>query len=328
MLARVADLMRMIDFEKTRRVSLLIFGWYMFSISLQVYNKWLFSPTHNDFHYPLFTTMIHMFIQSLLSTLAVKFIYPELQPKKSPSKQQYLINIIPCGLATGLDIGLSNSSLKYISLSFYTMVKSAAPVFILLFAVLFKLEKFSTKLTASIMVIVIGVIIMVSNETKFNMFGYFEIQLATVLSGLRWSLTQLLLKNHELGLDNPLATSMYLSPVVGGSLLFASMIVEDWVHIFNAPQFENMSMAVFLISSILGGGCLAFMMINVEFQLICTTSVMTLSVAGIFKEVLTIIASVTIFGDVLTTNVLLGLIISIVGIAGIIRLTKRTTMLG
>lgn len=37
------------------------------------------------------------------------------------SKMFYLTRIAPCGAATGLDIGLGNTSLKFISLTFYSM---------------------------------------------------------------------------------------------------------------------------------------------------------------------------------------------------------------
>jgi drug/metabolite transporter (DMT)-like permease len=65
-----------------------------------------------------------------------------------PSVKDYLLKVVPCGLATGLDIGLSNNSLKYITLSLYTMVKSSAPIFVLLFAFLFRLEKPTFKLVS------------------------------------------------------------------------------------------------------------------------------------------------------------------------------------
>lgn len=40
------------------------------------------------------------------------------------TKQFYLTRIGPCAAATGLDIGLGNMSLKFISLTFYSMLSS------------------------------------------------------------------------------------------------------------------------------------------------------------------------------------------------------------
>lgn len=107
----------------------------------------MFSPEHLDFHFPLFTTCGHMIVQFSLASLVLLFI-PSLRPRhdsisnphgeqaveteqveqhttdsKKPlmTKLFYFTRIGPCGLATGLDIGLGNMSLKYISLTFYSM---------------------------------------------------------------------------------------------------------------------------------------------------------------------------------------------------------------
>jgi len=123
------------------------------------YNKWMFDPKHLDFKFPLFTTCTHMIVQFSLASL-VLFAFPNLRPVgffgKSAStdpqpedpeidhfmgagssieerkKQQagimtkwfYATRVGPCGAATGLDIGLGNMSLKFITLAFYSMLGS------------------------------------------------------------------------------------------------------------------------------------------------------------------------------------------------------------
>lgn len=49
--------------------------------------------------------------------------------------------VLPNGVCTGLDIGLSNFSLALITLSFYTMCKSTVPVYLLGFAFIWGIEK-------------------------------------------------------------------------------------------------------------------------------------------------------------------------------------------
>jgi hypothetical protein len=93
-------------------VLMLILSWYTTSISLHLYNKWLFSNTHNNFNFPLFTTMIHMIIQGGMSFIVLKYLFPSLKPARLPSRADYLYRVVPCGIATALDIGLSNSSMK------------------------------------------------------------------------------------------------------------------------------------------------------------------------------------------------------------------------
>lgn len=114
---------------------LLIASWYFFSVSISVYNKWMFADKELNFHFPLFTTSMHMLVQFLLSVLVLLAI-PRLRPRhdsldtpnstSDPSKplitpKFYLTRIAPCAAATGLDIGLGNTSLRYITLVFFSM---------------------------------------------------------------------------------------------------------------------------------------------------------------------------------------------------------------
>lgn len=107
------------------------------------YNKWMFDHDRLNFRFPLFTTSAHMIIQFLLSSLVLYFI-PTLRPNYRPgsdsgrsrhepepkqpvmSKWYYLTRIAPCGMATGLDIGLGNTSLQFITLTFYSTYSSGS----------------------------------------------------------------------------------------------------------------------------------------------------------------------------------------------------------
>lgn len=99
----------------------------------------MFDSSRLNFPFPLFTTSLHMLMQFTLASLVLYFV-PSLRPHNSPayraslvqsrhgseedkpimSKMFYLTRIGPCGAATGLDIGLGNTSLKFITLTFYS----------------------------------------------------------------------------------------------------------------------------------------------------------------------------------------------------------------
>ncbi|KAI9188476.1 triose-phosphate transporter family-domain-containing protein, partial [Polychytrium aggregatum] len=291
-----------------------ILGWYITSLCLAIYNKFLLSKDHYGFHFPLFTTMIHMMMQSVLSLLVVTCILPSMKPTRLPSLRDYVLRVLPCSMATGLDIGLSNSSLQHITLTFYTMVKSASPVFVLLFAFLFGLEKPTWKLTLIILTIFVGILLTVLHETKFDALGYFFVQLATVLSGLRWALTQVLLEKESIGMSNPFAASVVLAPLMAISLMAASMIVEGFGAVFASPFYAQFATALQTSLILIMGGVLAFVMVMFEFYLISHTSVVTFSIAGVFKEIITIIAGMVVFHDRLNAVNVIGLVISLLGI--------------
>lgn len=100
----------------------------------------MFDHERLNFAFPLFTTSMHMVVQFILSGLVLYFV-PSLRPghgvhlsdmgrsrhddepkSYGMTKMFYLTRIGPCGAATGLDIGLGNTSLKFISLTFYSML--------------------------------------------------------------------------------------------------------------------------------------------------------------------------------------------------------------
>lgn len=103
----------------------------------------MFDEDRLNFAFPLFTTSMHMIVQFFLSGL-VLYLVPSLRPKATHESDMgrsrheaepangssnnnpvgfmfYLTRIGPCGASTGLDIGLGNTSLKFISLTFYSM---------------------------------------------------------------------------------------------------------------------------------------------------------------------------------------------------------------
>ncbi|EMC95732.1 hypothetical protein BAUCODRAFT_34503 [Baudoinia panamericana UAMH 10762] len=313
----------------------LIALWYTFSISISVYNKWMFSKENLDFHFPLFTTAIHMLVQFSLAS-SVLYIFPQFRPRPAampftedaesdgappPTKRPlmtrtfYLTRIAPCGTATALDIGLGNFSLRFITLSFYTMCKSSVLAFVLLFAFLFRLETPTWRLCAIIAVMTAGVIMMVAGEAAFSIAGFLLVMSASCCSGFRWSLTQiLLLRNSATG--NPFSSIFFLTPVMFVALFILALPIEGPFKVIAGFQAlgaeKGWSYSTILL---LFPGFLAFMMVAAEFALLKRTSVVTLSVCGIFKEVLTISAAAFAFGDALSPVNLSGLCVTIASIA-------------
>lgn len=124
----------------------------------------------------------------------------------------------------------------YVTLSFYTMVKSSTPIWVLLFSFIFGFEKPRVRLVAIIGLMVVGVILTVEGETKFDMVGFLLVLVAAVVSGLRWNLTQFLLQEDRLGMDNPIATLYHLSPIMFVIMLLLSLIFENPIDQFKESE--------------------------------------------------------------------------------------------
>lgn len=327
---------------------ILIGLWYGFSISISVYNKWMFSGDNLDFHFPLFTTSLHMLVQFSLAA-TVLFFFPRFRPGNDGSKIDkatysqlstndetpssappppstkppqplmtkwfYLSRIGPCGTATALDIGLGNFSLRFITLTFFTMCKSSVLAFVLLFAFLFRLEQPTWKLCLIIFFMTVGVIMMVAGETDFNALGFVLVMLASFCSGFRWSLTQILLLRNR-ATSNPFSTILFLTPVMFLALFLLALPIEGPLNVIQGiRELASAQGGAFSILLLLFPGFLAFLMVSAEFALIQRTSVVTLSVCGIFKEVLTISAAGVIFGDELSPVNVSGVVVTVAAIA-------------
>ncbi|KAF8893920.1 triose-phosphate transporter family-domain-containing protein [Infundibulicybe gibba] len=294
--------------------TLFIASWFFFATILSLYNKWMFSPEHFAFPFPLFVTTLHMFVQFGLAA-ALRNTWPHhFRPERSPTRADYGKKVVPTAMATGLDIGLSNLSLKTITLSFYTMCKSSSLIFVLLFAFLFRLERFSWRLVGVILLIFSGVLLMVATETHFVLEGLILVLSASALGGFRWSLTQVLLKNKTMGLDNPAATVYWLAPAMGLTLAIVSTIVEGWMKIFYSDFFSGIGNIISTLFFLISPGILAFCMVMSEFYILQRAGVVPMSIAGIAKEVTTITIAAWYFGDDLTPLNITGVSITVCGI--------------
>lgn len=303
-----------------------ILGWYLFSLSISIYNKWMFGDGL-DFKFPILITSFHQFCLMILSGL-VLYMKPSLRANKMSfaslfdiDKMVYLKQIIPCSIVSAGDIGFSNISYKFISLSLYTMLKTSSLMFVLIFGLIFKLETFNWRLIVIVLIMSASVVMMVSKpngeslkNSKNESMGIIFVLLASLISGIRWSLTQILLKrNHNPYTTNSINTIFYLSPLMCLVLLILGLIFEGWSNFINHDIWDIKGTFYTLILLIIPG-FLAFMMTVCEFKLLHVAQIITLSIAGIFKELLTIVFSTIIFGDRLSWLNILGLIITLADI--------------
>ncbi|KAG9023940.1 Triose-phosphate Transporter [Tulasnella sp. JGI-2019a] len=358
---------------------LYIAAWFSFATLLSMYNKWMFSPNYFNFPFPLFVTTTHMAVQFSLA-FGIRSLWPHLfNPPGRPTVKEYVQKCMPCGVATGLDIGLSNLSLKTITLSLYTMCKSSSLIFVLTFAFIFRLERFSLRLVSVILLITVGVLMMVLSTdvsghgptppavedpvdssikstataivarslpyavallpraipAKFKTpaaIGVILVLSASALGGLRWALTQVLLSgaghhhptktrhNREhrktMGLNHPAATIFYLTPTMFFSLLIVAYFLEGPFPrtLSESGFFDSFEGSVRTVSYVLFPGALAFAMVMSEYTIIQRTGIVPMSIAGIFKEVTTILLSTWFFGDSMTLVNWIGLLITFGGI--------------
>ncbi|KAL9680093.1 hypothetical protein QQ045_017969 [Rhodiola kirilowii] len=289
--------------------------WYIVSTFLTLYNKTLLGDTMGKFPAPLLMNTVHFTMQAVISNTVTWCCPHKLKPSVAMSWHDYFVKVVPTALGTALDVNLSNASLVFISVTFATMCKSAAPIFLLIFAFSFRLETPSFKLLGIILVISIGILLTVSKETDFELSGFIIVMLAAVMSGFRWTMTQILLQKESYGLKNPLTFMSYVTPIMAVITAIFSLILDPWDE-FKSNSYFNSSYHTALSCMLMAfGGTLAFLMVLTEFILVSMTSAVTVTIAGVVKEAVTILVAVLYLHDQFTWLKGLGLFVIMIGVS-------------
>ncbi|KAL3651328.1 hypothetical protein CASFOL_004330 [Castilleja foliolosa] len=288
----------------------LILAWYTFSTFLTLYNKTLLGDHMGNFPAPLLMNTVHFTMQAVLSKAITWFWSDRFHPSVM-SWNDYFVRVVPTALSTAMDVNLSNFSLVFISVTFATMCKSATPIFLLLFAFAFRLESPSVKLLGIMLVISVGILLTVAKETEFDFWGFIFVTLAAVMSGFRWTMTQILLQS----LKNPLTLMSYVTPVMAIATALLSLMLDPWNE-FRTSVYFNSSWNIARSSLLmLFGGTLAFFMVLTEYILVSVTSAVTVTIAGVVKEAVTILVAVLYFHDEFTWLKGVGLLTIMVGVS-------------
>jgi drug/metabolite transporter (DMT)-like permease len=127
-------------------------AWYGASLSITFTNKYILSST--GFVYPF--TMATLQNLELFALAFFISRWPSFRPP-APRWSTILPRVLPIGFFTAMDIGVSNTALIYLPVSLHTILRSTIPAFVLLFGVIFGLERPSWQLVGSVLTVVSGV---------------------------------------------------------------------------------------------------------------------------------------------------------------------------
>eukprot|EP00978_Attheya_sp_CCMP212_P018667 scaffold51546_cov59-Attheya_sp.AAC.3 len=220
---------------------------------------------------------------------------------------------VPCGLVSAGDIGCSNLSIVTLSISLYTMVKASTPIFVVMWAFLFGVERITLMLMAVLSLIVLGEYLTIMGEGQHDTVGGEQLDDPVVasldirgialclgsalLSGARWTLVQLKLRTMEPPLTSAVGTMRLLSPSIFGGMFVLAMVVERPWEKDGGDFFVSMEDSMKTLAMGLVGAFLAMNMILCELELIMRTNAFVLMIGGVVKEIFTIWIGIAFFGD-------------------------------
>lgn len=310
------------------------------SITVTIYQSLLLSENHYYFPFPIVSATIMNAIQMLIAVLIVAaygrlFRTCRLLVSKEGWKATYQA-ILPCSVVTAIELALSFMALRFVSVAFFTMVRSSSIIFILFGAFLTGREEVNTTLIFVILLTGAGVILAAwdpSSTAGLNALGFGLSMITSVLSGVKWVLTEVLLNENEAFMSilkqlnasakqgakprnlTPLLTCLLLAPVSLVTLAIGAVVLEGFPGAFiEFAKDVSWEYAAIVAGSMLLISFLVFVIRVSDFRLVQLVSLVTFSFLGVVKEILMIAISVLFLGEVLFGVNWIGLAMTIVGV--------------
>lgn len=343
---------------------LVIYGavafYFLASVSLTFFNKWFFtevkpsaSPTgeHTNasltfpaspspsssyskyaFHFPLTVTCLHQFLVFLL-VLATEKNFLSRFVGEITRGRSVMNAVVPIGIASGLDWGLSNTSLRWIPLIMYETVKCSSPVFILAVGWWLQIQTFTIPIGICMIAMTVGTFLTVTggdvgvfNKGDFPLEGFVCVCVATMIASFRVMFAQKVLQGDNLTASVNTATFLYYATpsscliLLLPALVIEGPLVQQYLTIHN---FEN-NFHVFLF--VVLSSIIAYFLSLSEYILTKTTSGLTLCVTGTAKQAVITALAMAIFHEKLNLWSAIGVTASISAIAAykIIRYRELT----
>lgn len=229
----------------------------------------------------------------------------------------FLGTSIPCGLFAALDIGLSTLALVHITITMYTMVKASFPLWILIFAFVFRLEKMTCNLILVGFLITAGEILIAFGEVEFDTKGFLLILVSVICGGIRWTLIQLKVQKLDPPLSGPMATMRLLSCTMFFSSILMSCIVEQpWCKLgpSKSNYFSDFYNSISTIFMVLLWGVLGMGSVFCQYWLILESNVIVLMIGVVLRDMVIIVFGLLFFGDSLNAINISGIIIVNIGV--------------
>ncbi|KAJ9470562.1 putative sugar phosphate/phosphate translocator [Diplonema papillatum] len=307
--------------------------WYSTSIFLTLFNNWIFYYLYGGLHYPICLTTVHMALKGVIAYVVLWFIDTGAHP--IPEGMNVWRTGMPIGIVTGLDICLSNwAQSNFIGVSVYTIVKTSTLVFTYVISIFLKIQPVQLSLTVAVATIMLGIAISSSTQdggeshTAFKTFvGVMMTIGASFCAGLRWALTEVLLKDIPTkgSLVGKFRVLLWISPAAAASVLLLAIPVEA-KEIAGEAVWADPGKTVVVLLLTAFGGCAAVSLLFAELALVQMASALTLAVVGHLKEILVIVFAIIVFSETFTAANTLGMIIAFAGALGYMVMRNRNIL--
>ena len=289
-----------LDSAYMRKVLPAVSFWLTMSISVILFNKYLYM---GPFKHPLSLTAIHMIGATIATQILVasgKLTLPKL------GWDFYIKHIIPLGLMFAGSLGSSNLAAMRLSVSFIQMIKAVTPMMTLAVSVMYGTEKPYRSLILITTLMTFGVGIASYGEIEFDLLGLLLQLIALTVESIRLVAIQRVVQAH-LPRSNPLVALAMFAPVCAFFLLPIALVLEPGA--FYKVFDPSTGFVVFL-------NTLTAFSLNIAVVILVSheSGPLTLTLAGIIKDIALIISSIWLFGNPITYVQVVGYTLALYGL--------------
>lgn len=276
--------------------------WIALSSSVIVYNKYILDNL--KFPYPVFLTTFHMAFAAIGTRLLARYttLLNGLNSVEM-TMDRWTRNILPIGALFSGSLVFSNMAYLSLSVSFIQMLKAFTPVAVLVISFAFGLKQMSSTLTIIVLMISVGVCLASYGEAVFDPTGFTYQVLAIAFESTRLVMVQVLLQGLKM---DPLVSLYYFSPVCAALNMVLLVFTEGF-----APFLAVAKLGPLVLLSNAG---VAFGLNVASVFLIGAASSLTLTLAGVLKDILLILGSMWFLGSSVSALQFVGYAIALAGL--------------
>ncbi|KAL3423244.1 duf250 domain membrane protein [Phlyctema vagabunda] len=289
--------------------ALFVMSWIALSSVVILFNKYLLDTL--GFHYPAILTCWHLAFSTLATQILAKTT-TLLDGRKTVkmTRRVYVRAIIPIGILYSLSLVCSNLVYLHLSVAFTQMLKASAPVAVLLTSWSFGVSKPSLRIFINVLFIVLGVALASYGEVDFVWIGFVYQLGGIVFEAMRLVMTQKLLCDDEGSGGqhmDPLVSLYYYAPVCAVMNLAVAAVTE--FPTFDVADLQSVGPWVLVLNA-----AVVFFLNVASVFLIGKTSGLVMTLCGVLKNILIVVASVMIWGTIVSPLQILGYSIALAGL--------------
>jgi len=271
------------------------------SASLIHFNKFVLQR----FPYPWELTALHM-TTSWLFSMVLYAIAPSMFPGMvtvRDRKLEVLRLFVPLGVCFAIALYASNKAYLYSSVAFLQFMKEANVILVFLFCCFAGLQTVDRVKAFIVMWVLIGASTCVHGEVRFSLLGFVVQATSQLFECTKNVLAEYIMSGTGLKLDQ-FTYTLFMAPCALSILVLG--VAATWEHEVIGSAYANM---YYLIPNALCAFCLNLIIASV----LKHCSAMGFILAGMVKDIVIVVVSSHIFGDIVSYQQYCGFVITLTG---------------